>query len=118
MIRKTSVLLLLLLITGVSFAQAPAPSKQSKLEWASQVPVKLPPDAKTKTGRVVLFLSLSETGQVTDAVFDSGDQDLAPYAIAAVKQWKAKPYLIDGKPAAIHVKLPLNIGKSGSTGTK
>ena len=111
MIRKALLLLILLSFAGVSFAQAPAPSNHSKLEWVSQTPVKLPSDAKAKTGRVVLFISLSEKGEVTDAAFDSGDEALAPYAIAAVKQWKAKPYLVDGKPTAIHVKLPLNIGK-------
>jgi len=110
MIRKAFFLLVLLSLASVSFAQAPASSNHSKLEWVSQAPVKLPTDAKVRSGHVVLMLSLSETGEVTDAIYDSGEQALAPYAIESVKQWKAKPYLIDGKATAIHVKLPLTVG--------
>lgn len=110
MIRKALLLTLLVVFAGSAFAQAPASSNHSKLEWVKQAPFKLPTDAKVRSGRVVLMLSLSETGEVTDAVYDSGEQALAPYAIETVKQWKAKPYLVDGKPTAIHVKLPLNVG--------
>ncbi len=111
MIRKALLFLLLFSFASVSFAQAPSSSNRSKLEWVKQAPVKLGPDAKVKSGRVVLMLSLSETGEVTDAVYDSGEQALAPYAIESVKQWKAKPFLVDGKATAIKVKLPLNVGK-------
>lgn len=111
MIRKALLFLLLLSFASVPFIQAESPSNQSKLQWVKQAPFKLPPGEKTRAGRVVLMVSLSETGEVTDAVYDSGEQALAQYAIESVKQWKAKPYLIDGKATAIHVKLPLTVGK-------
>ena len=110
MIRKVLLLLLLFSFTVATFAQAPPSHTTSKLEWVKQAPFRLPTDAKVKSGRVVLMLSLSETGEVTDAVYDSGEQALAPYAIDTVKQWKAKPILVDGKASPVKVKLPLTVG--------
>ncbi len=108
MIKRVSFLLAVVLLTVYAFSQA---NSKPKLEWASQVPVRVPTDATDKAGRVVLSVAISETGDVTDAAYESGDQALAPYAIASVKQWKAKPYVMNGKAIPIHLNLPLTIGK-------
>lgn len=106
MIKRIAFLLALLLLTGGAYGQA-----HQKLEWATETPIKLPPEAKDESGKVVLSVQISETGDVTDATYESGDEALAPYAIAAVKQWKAKPYMMNGKAIPVHVNLPLTIGK-------
>jgi len=105
MIKRIAFLLSLLLLAGAAYGQA-----HQKLQWASEAPIKLPPGAKNLSGRVVLSVQISETGDVTDATYESGDEALAPYAIAAVKQWKAKPYMMNGKAIPVHVNLPLTIG--------
>jgi TonB family protein len=105
MIKRIAFLLTLFVLAGAAFGQA-----HSKLQWASETPIKIPPDAKGLSGKVVLSVSISETGDVTDATYESGDEGIAPYAIAAVKQWKAKPYIMNGKAIPVHVNLPLTLG--------
>jgi len=57
-----------------------------------------PPLARTAAvqGTVVLDAAVSKTGDVTELKLISGAAMLAPAAIDAVKQWKYKPYLVNG----------------------
>lgn len=75
------------------------------------------PEAARKArieGNVVLDASIDETGNVENLTLISGDRALAPAAVAAVKQWKYKPYLLNGIPMKIDTqiivdfKLPAN----------
>jgi TonB family protein len=60
------------------------------------------------SGSVVLKAMISTTGDVTNLQLISGHPMLAPAAIEAVKQWKYKPYLLNGKPVEIDTQVTVN----------
>jgi TonB family protein len=60
---------------------------------------------KEVQGRVWIHLLISETGDVESADIVSGQPDLAHAALEAMKKWKFKPYIRNGKPAKISTKL-------------
>jgi periplasmic protein TonB len=53
---------------------------------------------------------ISEGGDVTDVRLISGHRLLAPAAIEAVKQWKYKPYLLNGEPVQIESQVTVIFG--------
>lgn len=57
-------------------------------------------------GRVVIHLVVSTTGDVVSAEPVSGNPILIQAAVAAMKQWKFKPYIHDGHPVQIGYKMP------------
>ncbi len=63
-------------------------------------------------GNVQLLATISPAGNVTAVKIVSGDTLLAHAAVDAVKQWKYKPYLLNGtpveteKPITVEFKLP------------
>jgi TonB family protein len=61
-----------------------------------------------REGAVQLQANISEEGNVTAVKVLSGDRVLARAAVEAVKQWKYKPYLLDGQPIAIETQITLN----------
>ena len=50
---------------------------------------------------MVLEALISRVGDVVDVREVSGDSALAKYTIDAVRQWKYKPYVLDGKPVEV-----------------
>jgi TonB family protein len=56
-------------------------------------------------GTVVLKILITETGNVTEATAVSGDPDLAQSAVDAIKQWKYKPYVVDGKAMPVQTQV-------------
>ncbi|MBZ5663811.1 MAG: energy transducer TonB [Acidobacteriia bacterium] len=69
------------------------------------------PDAARKSGvqgKVVLRVVTNYSGDVEEVTVISGDPALAQPAAAAVKQWKYKPYLVDGTPAEMETQVSLN----------
>jgi TonB family protein len=61
-------------------------------------------------GAVVLQIEISEAGDVKDARLISGHPLLAPPAIEAVKQWKYKPYLLNGEPVQVETRVTVDFG--------
>ena len=59
-------------------------------------------------GTVELLATLSKTGDITHIKILSGDAQLARAAAEAVKQWKYKPYLLNGEPVEIQTQVTLN----------
>ena len=59
-------------------------------------------------GTVVLRAEIDKNGDIKDLALVSGHAMLAPAAIAAVKQWKYKPYLLNGQPVAIETEIIVN----------
>ena len=55
---------------------------------------------------------VSETGDVESVELISGDPILAKSAIDAVKKWKFKPFIKNGKPITVSTKLPFNFAFS------
>ncbi len=52
-------------------------------------------------GTVELLATISKTGDITNIKVVSGDSQLTRSATDAVKQWKYKPYLLNGEPVEI-----------------
>jgi TonB family protein len=59
-------------------------------------------------GKVWIHLIISETGDVESTDVISGDPDLARAAQDAMKKWKFKPYIRDGKPVKVNTKMPVD----------
>ena len=56
-------------------------------------------------GHVLLIIEIDKDGNVEDVKLVSGHPDLAPAAIKAVKQWKYKPYLLNGEPVKVETQV-------------
>jgi len=59
-------------------------------------------------GAVQLLATISKTGDIAEVKVLSGDQQLARAATSAVKQWKYKPYLLNGEPVEIQTQITMN----------
>jgi periplasmic protein TonB len=82
----------------------------------SRVDPEYPPEARRGRieGTVVLHAIISKTGDIDSVEVVSGHPALAPAAIEAVKQWKYKPYLLNGKPVAVDTQILVNFTLSGN----
>lgn len=69
-----------------------------------------PPEARAARiqGQVVLKAQINQTGDVVSLELVSGHPLLAPAALEAVKQWKYKPYLLNGKAANVETQILVN----------
>ena len=59
-------------------------------------------------GSVQLQATISKKGDISAVKVISGDPSLAKAAVDAVKQWKYKPYLLDGNPVDIQTQVTVN----------
>ena len=59
-------------------------------------------------GTVVLQAAISKDGTVETLRVASGHPFLIPPAIEAVKQWRYKPYIVNGKPRAVETEVMVN----------
>jgi TonB family protein len=59
-------------------------------------------------GSVELTTTISKSGDITHVKIVSGDPQLAKAAADAVKQWKYKPYLLNGEPVDIQTVVTVN----------
>lgn len=67
-----------------------------------------PEAAKGQKGTVVLQVLIGRDGTVQDAKFLQGSLAFARTAIDAVKQWRFKPFIMNGRPASAQTLLTLN----------
>ena len=69
-----------------------------------------PADARAAyiQGTVLLHAEISKTGDITDLELVDGPIELAGSAVAAVRQWKYKPYLLMGQPVAVSTQIQVN----------
>src|SRR5579864_47619 len=56
-------------------------------------------------GEVVLSAIISTTGEIENLQLVSGHPMLVPSALAAVKQWRYKPYLLNGQPTEVETTI-------------
>jgi protein TonB len=54
---------------------------------------------------VVLSAVIDGNGQIQNLQLVSGHPMLVPAAIAAVKQWRYKPYLLNGQPVEVETTI-------------
>ena len=59
-------------------------------------------------GTVLLRADISKTGDIADLELVDGPIELAGSAVAAVRQWKYKPYLLLGQPVAVETQIQVN----------
>ena len=69
-----------------------------------------PPDARAALvqGVVVLSATIDKQGNVSKLELVSGDTMLAPAAMEAVRQWKYRPYLLNGEAVEVETTIQVN----------
>jgi protein TonB len=104
-------------------AKTPEPAPAKRIRVASgvaevnlihDVPPQYPPEAGRERieGTVVLLAVIGTDGSVKDVRVESGPQVLAQAAVEAVKQWRYKPYLLNGVPVEIDSRIRVNFTMS------
>src|SRR5262249_48033622 len=75
-----------------------------------KVPPQYPQEAKDRRieGSVVLKVTVDKQGDMAKVELYSGHPALAPAAIEAVKQWRYKPYLLNGQPVEVETQVTVN----------
>jgi protein TonB len=64
-------------------------------------------------GQVLLAAEISKDGTIENLHLISGHPMLAPAAIEAVKQWRYKPYILNGEPVEVETQITVNFSLSG-----
>jgi TonB family protein len=112
---------LLILIACVSFSSAQIRAQRVRVSAGvetgllqSKVDPVYPPLARQARiqGQVILQVIISKTGDVENVQLVSGHPMLAPAAIEAVKQWKYRPYLLNGEPVIVETQVQVNFALS------
>ena len=108
-----------------TLAKSPEPMPVKRMRVASRVaeanlihdvPPQYPPEAGRARieGTVVLMALIGTDGTVKDVRIESGLPILAQAAIDAVKQWRYKPYVINGEPVEVDSRITINFNLSTS----
>ena len=63
--------------------------------------------------QVILRAVIGKDGSIQNLSLVSGHPMLAPAAIDAVKQWKYKPYLLNGEPVEVDTEVQVNFTLAG-----
>ena len=76
----------------------------------SKVQPSYPPDARAARiqGPVVMAAIIGKDGTVQNVRVVSGDPMLTPAGVDAVKQWKYRPYLLNGNPVEVDTQITVN----------
>jgi protein TonB len=74
-----------------------------------------PPIAKAAhvSGAVVLHAIISKTGTIQSLSVVSGPEMLRAPAVAAVQDWRYKPYLLNGEPTEVDTTITVNFSFAG-----
>lgn len=64
-------------------------------------------------GVVVLHAFINKDGTMGDLQLVSGPPELAASAIEAVKQWRYRPYLLNGQPVEMETQIPVDFTLEG-----
>jgi protein TonB len=106
-------------------AKSPVPMPVKRIRVAARVAEanlihdvtpQYPPEAGRARleGTVLLMAVIGKDGSVKDVRVESGLPILAQAAIDAVRQWRYKPYLIDGEPVEVDSRITINFTLSGA----
>jgi len=76
----------------------------------NRVQPKYPPNALAMRiqGAVQIEATINREGKTTNLKAISGDPVLARAALDAVRQWRYKPYYLDGEPVDIQTQITVN----------
>ena len=100
--------------TGMQRAAAIAPEEAPEIAPSSVVLHRVEPEYPESArqlhlqGPVVLDVRIGQDGGVQDMALVSGQPLLVQAAKDAVKQWRFKPLLVNGRPAAMQTRITLN----------
>jgi protein TonB len=91
-------------------------SRVAEANLIHDVAPQYPPEAGRARieGTVVLMAVIGTDGSVQDVRVESGLPILAQAAIDAVRQWRYKPYMIDGEPVEVDSRITINFNLSTS----
>ena len=106
-------------------AKSPVPTPVKRMRVSSRiaeanlihdVAPQYPPEAGRARieGTVVLMAVIGRDGAVKDVRIESGLPILAQAAIDAVKQWRYKPYMIEGEPVEVDSRITINFTLAAS----
>jgi periplasmic protein TonB len=81
----------------------------------NKVQPQYPPIARTNriAGTVVLHALISKAGSIENLQVVSGHPMLTQSALEAVRQWKYKPYLLNGEPVEVETTIQVNFNLGG-----
>jgi periplasmic protein TonB len=100
---------------------APAPTKRIRVSQGvteGRIVLKVEPKypaialAARIQGQVLLTAVISKTGEIQNLVLISGHPLLVPTALEAVKQWRYRPYLLNGEPVEVETMITVNFQMS------
>ena len=100
-------------------AKAPEPAPVKRIRVAARVAEanlihdvapQYPPDAGRARieGTVILMAVIGKDGNVEDVRVESGLPMLAQAAVDAVKQWRYRPYMLNGEPVEVDSRITIN----------
>jgi len=91
-------------------------SRAAEANLVYDVAPQYPPEAGRARieGTVVLMAVIGRDGTVKDVRIESGLPILAQAAIDAVKQWRYKPYMIEGEPVEVDSRITINFTLAAS----
>lgn len=109
-------LFLLLTLAALAASQVATPTRVrvGSTQMADQIVKKVapeyPPLARQARiqGSVILKVQINKSGDVVNLQLFSGHPMLAPAALEAVKQWKYKPFLLNGDPVEVETNVTVN----------
>ncbi len=75
-----------------------------------------PPLARTARiqGAVILQAMIGKSGTIENLRLLSGHPMLAPAAIEAVRQWRYRPYILNGEPVEVETQITVNFSLAGN----
>lgn len=65
-------------------------------------------------GAVILQAMIGKSGVIENLRIVSGHPLLAPAAIEAVRQWRYRPYILNGEPVAVETQITVNFSLAGN----
>ena len=97
-------------LPSIEPVNVPEAAERSLLTDQPAIPY--PANVKTDQGSVVLQVLIGRDGSVQDVKFLQGSLAFARPAIDGVKQWKFKPYSMNGRPVSVQTLLTLKFKPS------
>ena len=91
-----------------TFEPVSVPEFTERALLAEQPPIPYPANPKAQPGTVILQVLIGRDGSVQDAKFLQGSLAFARPAIDGVKQWKFKPYVMNGRPVSVQTLMTLS----------
>jgi protein TonB len=65
-------------------------------------------------GIVVLQAMISKQGTIENLRILTGHPMLAPAAVEAVRQWRYRPYILNGEPVEVETQITVNFALGGN----